>query len=105
MKIHSDTRSALKAMGVQSALAMSAGTALFVISSSAFAQIKPDVKMDIAAKVNRIAPGDKCGHNPPDDKVVRTGDTRMLLPAVKLVAQTKTLDAPHADTTACPKAK
>jgi hypothetical protein len=114
MKTHSNTQSALKAIGFQSAIALCAGTALFVMSSAAFAQINPDVKLDTATKANRIAstdkgvhnpPGYKCGHNPPDDKVARTGDTRMLLPAVKLAVQTKTPDAPQTDTIACPKAK
>lgn len=114
MQIHSNTQSALKAMGFQAAIAMCAGTALFVMSSAAFAQVDPNVRVATPEKVNRLAPidpgthnppADKCGHNPPDDKVARTGDTRMLLPAVKLAAQTKTLDTPQTDTTACPKAK
>ena len=114
MEIHSNTQSALKAIGFQAAIAMCAGTALFAMSSAVFAQIDPNVRVATPEKVNRLAPitqgthnppGDKCGHNPPDDKVARSGDTRMLLPAVKLAAQTKTSDAPQTDTIACPKAK
>lgn len=110
-------------MGLQSALALCAGTALFVMSSSAFAQVDPNVKLTTPEKVTRVAPGDKGAHIPPDDKCghmppgfkgeqnsinfsrPQTGDTRMLLPAVKPAAQTKTVDAPQTDTIACPKTK
>ena len=114
MKTHSTTQSTLKAMSLQAALALCAGTALFIMPSSAFAQINPDVKADTAEKANRIAPTDKGAHNPPDDKcgqnppaalIARTGDTRMLLPAVRLAVATKPLNAPQTDTTACHKAK
>ena len=105
MKIHSNVHLAMKAMGLQSALALCAGTALFVVSSAAFAQVDPNVKLTTPKKVTRVAPGTKCGHNPPDDKIARTGDTRMLLPAVKLAADGKALNTPQTDTTACPNAK
>lgn len=114
MKIHSLTQNTLRGTGFQAALVMCAGTALFAMSSAVFAQIDPNVKVTSPEKLSRIAPtergahnppADKCGHNPPDDKVARTGDTRMLLPAVKLAANGKALNALQKDTTACPNAK
>nr|WP_295774698.1 hypothetical protein [Rhodoferax sp.] len=114
MKIHSNTHSALRAIGFQRTLTVCAGAALFAMSSTAFAQIDRNLKAGTVDKTYRVAPtdkgahnppADKCGHNPPDDKVARTGDTRMLLPAVKLAADGKASNAPQTDTTACPKAK
>ena len=114
MKIHSNNHSALRAIGFQGALTVFAGAALFAMSGTAFAQIDSNLKAGTVDKTYRVAPIDKgahnppafkCGHNPPDDKVARSGDARMLLPAVKLAADGKTLDASQTDTTACPKAK
>jgi hypothetical protein len=123
MKIHSNVHLAVNAMGLQSALALCAGTALLVMSSAAFAQVDPGVKLATPEKVTRVAPGDKGAHNPPAYKCEhnppgfkgeqnsinftrpQTGDTRMLLPAGKLAADGKALNTPQTDTTACPNAK
>ncbi|MES2948272.1 MAG: hypothetical protein V4858_07000 [Pseudomonadota bacterium] len=100
--------------GLRAAAALCAGAAILMLSGTAFAQIDPGVKPGATAKVNRSMPtdqithnppGDKCGHNPPADKIGTSGDTRMLLPAVKLAGQAKSLDTPQINTAACPAGK
>jgi hypothetical protein len=95
-------------------------TCVLLIANSAFAQIDPNVKNGIggnmqskqaAGKGEHNPPADKGQHNPPDDKVLhnppsdkgqhnppgdksgKTGETKMLLPAVKSTEPAKKLDS------------
>ena len=111
MNIPSHTPTAA-ATRLHTAIALCAAATLVLVSGGAFAQINPEVKLGFSDQVNRTAPnnkvahnppGYKCGHNPPDDKIGSAASTRVLLPAVKLTGQDKTLNAPQTVGTVCQK--